>query len=175
MNKITLLAVLIPQCTLLIAQEPGSEASVDSAMLDFFSSHGVVTDSCSKLPLYDEICSWIETPYCYGGLTKKCVDCSGLVKNIYKIVYQTELHGGSGNIFRASVPVERKYLTEGDLLFFKIDGKRISHMGIYLGNNSFVHASTQRGVIISDLDEPYYSRSFAGAGHPAPSPGVVER
>jgi len=55
-------------------------------------------------------------------------------------------------------------LGEGDLVFFKIKKKRISHIGIYLGNNKFAHASVKNGVIISDMDEPYYQKRFYSGG-----------
>jgi lipoprotein Spr len=60
--------------------------------------------------------------------------------------------------------VNRRNLQEGDLIFFKINNRNVSHVGIYISNNKFVHASTSRGVMINDLDENYYSRNFAFGG-----------
>ncbi|MNL77694.1 Peptidoglycan endopeptidase LytF precursor [compost metagenome] len=59
---------------------------------------------------------------------------------------------------------EKEDLKEGDLVFFSIHTKRISHVGVYLGNGMFVHASSSRGVMISDLDQAYWTRFYAGAG-----------
>jgi lipoprotein Spr len=61
-------------------------------------------------------------------------------------------------------PIKKSALKEGDLVFFKIKQKRISHVGVYVGNNKFAHASVQNGVIISDLDEPYYKMYFYKGG-----------
>ena len=63
-----------------------------------------------------------------------------------------------------STPVSREDLKEGDLVFFKINSRTISHVGIYLGNNRFAHASSSRGVVLSNLDEPYYKRYFYKGG-----------
>ncbi len=61
-------------------------------------------------------------------------------------------------------PLPKDELKEGDLVFFKIKSKSITHIGIYLGDNRFAHASTSRGVVISNLNEPYYSRYFYKGG-----------
>jgi lipoprotein Spr len=63
-----------------------------------------------------------------------------------------------------STPLSREELKEGDLVFFKIKSRSITHVGIYLGNNRFAHASSSRGVVLSNLDEPYYKRYFYKGG-----------
>ena len=63
-----------------------------------------------------------------------------------------------------STPVNREDLKEGDLVFFKINSRSITHVGVYLGNNRFAHASTTRGVALNSLDEPYYKRYFYKGG-----------
>jgi cell wall-associated NlpC family hydrolase len=60
--------------------------------------------------------------------------------------------------------IKRNDLEEGDLVFFHTTRKGISHVGVYLGNNKFVHASLNYGVTISDLNDPYYSRAFRAGG-----------
>jgi lipoprotein Spr len=61
-------------------------------------------------------------------------------------------------------PLSKDDLKEGDLVFFKIKSSRITHIGIYLGDRRFAHASSSRGVVISNLDEPYYARHFYRGG-----------
>ncbi|MDO7743749.1 MAG: NlpC/P60 family protein, partial [Pedobacter sp.] len=61
-------------------------------------------------------------------------------------------------------PLPKDELKEGDLVFFKIKSTRITHIGIYLGDDRFAHASSSRGVVISNLNEPYYSRFFYKGG-----------
>ena len=74
------------------------------------------------------------------------------------------MSGSSAEIFKACSPVDRGRLQEGDLVFFKINSSQISHVGVYLANENFVHATLQSGVIISSLNEAYYSKYFFKGG-----------
>jgi len=76
------------------------------------------------------------------------------------------LSGGSKDLYPLMDTVPRDSLQEGDILFFKIRKGQISHVGIYLGNNKFAHASVHRGVVINDLNEEYYRKYFFRAGRP---------
>lgn len=117
--------------------------------------------------LYDEATSWLGAPYKYGGQSKSGTDCSGMVVEIFKKVYGVKLYRSSYEIFEKNCkPIKKKELREGDLVFFitSSKGKRINHVGIYLYDDHFIHASTSRGVIISRLSEPYYVRTFKDAG-----------
>lgn len=114
--------------------------------------------------LYEGVSDWLGTPYRYSGSSKKGVDCSSLVCELYKVCYDHQLNGCASDIYKGSKPISRSELREGDLVFFKIRKKRISHVGIYLGQNRFVHASLQNGVIVSNLDDPYYEKYFYRAG-----------
>lgn len=114
--------------------------------------------------LYEYVNEWLGTPYRYSGESKNGIDCSGLVCELYKSAYQKILTGSAKDIYTKTNPVKKDDLKEGDLVFFKIKKGRISHVGIYLGSNKFAHASTQRGVIISDLDDPYYKKYYYKGG-----------
>lgn len=115
--------------------------------------------------LITEIDTWLGTPYKYGGKTKqKGTDCSGFVGSVISAVYKKEISRSSTDMYNDVTPVKKSELQEGDLIFFKIDGKRISHVGIYISNNKFAHASTKRGVVINDLDENYYKTRFYSGG-----------
>lgn len=140
-------------------------AGIDTAAaFKFFESKGLKVDSCVNLNLYFEIYKWLDTPYRYGGETGKGIDCSGFSNKIYQAVYKKTLEGGSRDIFQHVKPIKINLAEEGDLLFFKIWKGQISHVGIYLQNGKFAHATTQAGVIISDLSEPYYKKYFYKAG-----------
>lgn len=117
-----------------------------------------------NLKLYTFIDEWYGTPYKYGGKSKKGADCSGFTSVLYKEVYGKEVSGSSASIFTQCKPLSKKELQEGDLVFFRIDSKTISHVGVYLQNNKFVHATTKAGVMINDLNEEYYKKYFGGAG-----------
>ena len=140
------------------------EYSLDSNDISYFYQMGLQIDSCSYNPLYHEMCLWMGTSYHYAGNSEKGIDCSGLVKSIFYKIYNLSLSGGSADLFLLTTPIEKENLQEGDLVFFKIAKNRISHVGIYLSNNKFIHASVKLGVIVSDLNEPYYQKYFYKAG-----------
>jgi len=115
--------------------------------------------------LYNFIIDWYGTPYKYGGMNEDGIDCSGFTNIFYKEIYKIQLPRVSKDI---AENVKRKYtedLKEGDLVFFSF-GKTgiVNHVGIYLHNNKFVHASTSKGVIISNLTEPYYGDYLVKCG-----------
>ncbi|HKR04318.1 MAG TPA: NlpC/P60 family protein [Bacteroidia bacterium] len=114
--------------------------------------------------LYDTIAEWLGTPYCYSGKNEKGIDCSGFVNMIYRSVYGILLNGNSRDLFKTSHHLSKNKLKEGDLVFFKINHRKVSHVGLYLGDRKFAHSSTSNGVTISDLDEPYYKKHYAGGG-----------
>ncbi|HZF99663.1 MAG TPA: C40 family peptidase, partial [Chitinophagales bacterium] len=107
---------------------------------------------------------WYNVPYKYGGRDKQGIDCSGLTCAMYSTVYARAVSGTSASLFKESERIKRKDLCEGDLVFFKIHKGRISHVGVYVANGYFLHASTKAGVVLSSLDDPYYKRYYAGGG-----------
>ncbi len=137
----------------------------DNLAKEYFSQiMGVAISATSNLKLYQFVYDWIGTPYRWGGETKKGVDCSAFTKEIYAKAFGIILHRTSRDIFGMTSPVGRDELKEGDLIFFKIKSRSITHIGIYLGNNRFAHASSSRGVVLSNLNEPYYKRYFFSGG-----------
>ena len=130
----------------------------------FYASHQLAPDSACSPYLYYQVYDWVGTRYKYAGRTKKGIDCSGFVSTLYKNTYCINLMGGSKDIWPTVKPIEKSELVEGDILFFKIKKGQISHVGVYLGNNKFAHASVHAGVIISDLDEDYYKKYFFKGG-----------
>jgi len=125
---------------------------------------GYTIDYVNNPRLYQTVSEWIGVPYKYSGSTKKGIDCSGLVCNVLNSCYNKSINGSSSALFKTVEPIKKSDLREGDLVFFKIKKKRISHVGIYLGQNRFVHASLQKGVIVSRLEDPYYEKYFYKGG-----------
>lgn len=117
----------------------------------------------SNLGLYSSMEPWLGTPYRYGGKSMKGTDCSGFVSSILKDALCVELSGGSAEMYQKVEHVGKSELREGDLVFFRIR-RGISHVGIYLGDGKFIHASRSSGVIVSNLESPYYKRYFAKGG-----------
>ena len=117
--------------------------------------------------LYVESAQWIGVPYRYGGNSKQGIDCSGLTCQLYKKVYHKKLKRSANEQRTIKCQhVAKRKLKEGDLVFFH-NGKQkrtASHVGIYLKNGRFIHASTRNGVIVSQLDEAYYKRCWMHGG-----------
>jgi len=107
----------------------------------------------------------VGTPYRYGGSTPSGFDCSGLVQYSYKQA-GVQVPRTTGQLWSAASPVGDGELRAGDLLFFSIEGK-MSHVGLYLGEQRFVHApQSGRNVSVASLNSPYYKAALIRAGRP---------
>jgi len=128
----------------------------------------IPAESITNIPLLQKIDEWWGTPYSLGGSTKNGVDCSYFTFDVMKEVYKVNLKRTAAEQYEQSSKIEWNNLKEGDLIFFKTEGRRnISHVGIYLANNKFAHASTSQGVTISDLADPYWQRRLYSLGRVA--------
>ena len=119
--------------------------------------------------LYVESSNWLGVPYRNGGTTKQGVDCSGLTSNIYKKVYRKDLERNSEDQRKKDCrKVKKGKLREGDLVFFHNGRKKkkATHVGIYLKDRKFIHASTSQGVIVSTLEEDYWKKHWLSGGRP---------
>ncbi len=140
-------------------------ADPDNLAKDYFSQiMGIAISATSNLKLYQFVYDWIGTPYRLGGETKGGVDCSGFARQLYDKVFNTIIGNNSRNIFSMVDPINKEQLQEGDLVFFKIRSSAISHVGVYIGDNKFAHASSSAGVRISNLDESYWKRYYYKSG-----------
>ncbi len=129
---------------------------------------GITVTKKDNYKLYSEAASWLGTPYKYGGTSRKGVDCSGFTYLMYKNVYDKTLSRQSAQILTNNCKrITQSDLREGDLVFFRTDGKKSktpNHVGIYLKDKQFVHASSSKGVVISSLDNDYYKRNWIAGG-----------
>jgi len=114
--------------------------------------------------LKKEVNYWMGVPYKYAGTDRSGVDCSSLVAEIYRSVYGIVLPRTSGQQYAVCRKVTAAKLKEGDLVFFNPGTKTISHVGIFLGEQKFIHASVSKGVVISNLDNSYYKKYFVSGG-----------
>lgn len=113
--------------------------------------------------MFEFIDDWYGTPYRLGGTTKKGVDCSAFSQFLFASVYGLSIPRTSKEQYNITSRISRTQLNEGDLIFFNTRGG-ISHVGVYLQNNKFVHASTSGGVMISDVYDEYWAKKFVGVG-----------
>ena len=169
MKKLLLLLCLIAPSIFaqeLLTTSDTGESFIIQYKKEYLSQEvGFQLDPGANIMLYDTISTWLGTPYQYAGNCEKGVDCSGFVTVLFNRVYGKKIGArNSAEIYEKLTHVKKDDIKEGDLVFFKTSRRRISHVGLYLGNNKFVHASTSNGVIISNLDETYYKNRYAGAG-----------
>lgn len=125
---------------------------------------GVDVGDIHNIELYQYIDQWMGIPHRLGGQDRRGIDCSAFANQLVREVYGKDLPRTAEDMSKI---VKRKYenqLKEGDLVFFKFGGRRFDHVGIYLGNSRFVHVSTSKGVIISNLKDPWYYKYFSRAG-----------
>lgn len=116
--------------------------------------------------LYLEATNWIGTPYRAGGDSKRGTDCSGLAYQVFRKVYHTQLPRNTEDLKDKSNKVAKRNLREGDLVFFTSSrsGRKVAHVGIYLKDGKFIHASTSKGVMVSNLNENYYTKHWISGG-----------
>ena len=127
---------------------------------------GVAPTSLTNVELLAQMEKWFGTQYCFGGSTDSCIDCSSFTQVILRDVYNVKIPRNSQQQFDASTKIETENLKEGDLVFFNTVSASmiITHVGVYVCNNKFVHASTSKGVTINDLSEKYFAKAYRGAG-----------
>ena len=123
----------------------------------------VPVEQLNDLPLLQQIDHWWGTRYCLGGNDENCIDCSAFTQTILHNVYGVEVPRTAREQYDFCKHIKDDELQEGDLVFFK-SAHTISHVGLYIANGKFVNASTSGGVTISNLDDAYWSKKYAGAG-----------
>jgi len=138
------------------------EAS-NSVMTKYSGIIGVPEKNLNKKLIFF-VDNWYGAPYKWGGGEKNGVDCSHLVCRVYRDVYGKKIAGTAVDLEKMSDRVKESRLKEGDLVFFKIESEKISHVGVYIANNRFVHASVKKGVIINSLEDKYYKKYFYSGG-----------
>lgn len=116
---------------------------------------------------------WYGTRYRYGGSNKSGIDCSALMQVFFASLYGIALPRTAKMQYDYSRTISRTELKEGDLLFFNTTGG-VSHVGMYITNNKFVHASSSNGVTVSDMFDPYYANRLIGVGRVLPEDGTTQ-
>lgn len=135
----------------------------------------IPVENVTNLNLFYTIDEWWHTRYRMGGTSKKGIDCSAFMQVLMSTVYHTTLPRIARDQYAASTKITSSDWQEGDLVFFSRSGHSVGHVGMYLGNNKFVHSSSSKGVMISDLSETYWVKRFVGAGRIENNNSLVQR
>ncbi len=124
----------------------------------------VPVENLANLALLYTIDEWWGTRYRMGGTTKNGIDCSAFTQMLMNTVYSMAIPRTAHDQYNEAMKLNLDDCREGDLVFFSRSGHSVGHVGMYLGNNRFVHASSSKGVMISNLDDSYWVKRFVGAG-----------
>jgi probable lipoprotein NlpC len=165
---LTAFAVILSSChtsKVVMRGQPGEVVRPTSSIADKYSDIiGVNKSDIQNGRLYTFVDQWIGTRYKFGGQDRDGIDCSGFAQLLEQQVYGINIPRSTSEQINA---IKRKFegdLTEGDLLFFDYDGKKFSHVGVYLQNGYYVHASSTKGVMITKLHDPYTYKYFSRCG-----------
>jgi len=113
--------------------------------------------------MMDVILSYLGTPYEYGGESKSGIDCSAFTNAVYDQSVNMRLPRTAADQVKQGAPISRSDLKFGDLMFFNTTGANPSHVGIYIGDDLFAHASEAFGVTISSIESSYYKKRYTEA------------
>jgi lipoprotein Spr len=145
------------------ADDNASAESVSVLKTKYASLLGTLPELLENTELLKSIDYWYGTRYQMGGTSKSGIDCSAFVQAVYLSTFAMTIPRTAFEQYRVTDHISAVEMREGDLVFFNTTGG-VSHVGIYLTNNKFVHASSSKGVTISDLFDPYYLKRFLGVG-----------
>jgi hypothetical protein len=160
--SLILIVLLITSCR---GGKKAINSTKDTYIIDKYASLlGISKSEIKNIKLYSFIDNWYGTKYKYGGMSRSGVDCSGFCNVLYSKVYAKDIKRTTSDLYKEVNKKGKKSLREGDLVFFNISKNKNSHVGVYLTNNKFVHASTSKGVLISSLDNPYYKKVYSKGG-----------
>ncbi len=168
-KKLVAAMLFIGFCLVSQAQSTNKKSSSDQENLakEYFSQiMGVAINATTSAKLYQFVYDWLGTPYRLGGSSKKGIDCSKFSLALYENVFNTTIGYNSRNQYANVTPIGKNDLQPGDLVFFKIRSRNITHVGVYLGDDKFAHASSSKGVMVSNLNEAYWKRYYYNGGRP---------
>jgi cell wall-associated NlpC family hydrolase len=168
-NGITLFVICLLTASCATPPGPASTGSIETGSSG--NIKGRAGSNEIEKRIRDEYAQWKGTKHRLGGTDQSGIDCSGFVREVYKTLFNMDLPRTTKEQVNEGSPINRKDLQAGDLVFFK-PPTYPRHVGIFLSENEFVHASKSKGVIISRID-PYYwgkyywtARRVLSSAHP---------
>jgi lipoprotein Spr len=142
-----------------------SYADKDSLSYKYAELLNIDPTDIANYALYQFIDQWYGVDYLWGGMDENGIDCSAFSQKLYSEIYGKDLLRTARQQHRSCKKIKRlSEAAEGDLVFFHVHSWRVSHVGIYLKNDYFVHASRSQGVVISNLRDKYWHRRYASCG-----------
>jgi len=173
----TIAIMLLAACQLMLSScsrlaNPGAsrvilESPAERKKLNEFMDAGVERPIDTRSVTPDEIIStarrYLGVPHCMGGKTMKCIDCSGLMAVVFASHGMQLPHSSEEQARFGKIIAERESLKKGDMVFFirtYNTSRFITHSGIYVGDNKFIHTSTSLGVTITSLDDPWWNERY---------------
>jgi|WetSurMetagenome_2_1015567.scaffolds.fasta_scaffold78018_3 hypothetical protein len=140
-----------------------SGTTTDSLLLPSLAPAGIDRDRVLL-----DVVSYLGTPYRHGGVSKEGIDCSGFTSRVYDETLRLALPRSTTEQFHTGNGVAKDDLQFGDLVFFNTTGRVPSHVGIFIEDDLFAHASVTQGVTISSLESTYFKKRFVGARRVVP-------
>ena len=141
----------------------GNEKAVKSARSTPLTTAARLT-SPIKLSMLKSIDRYRGVPYKWGGATMKGMDCSGFTMKVFGESSNLNIPHNAAAQYKLGAKINRRQLKFGDLVFFRdIESRGVSHVGIYIGNDEFVHASLSKGVVNSSMNQKYYKKRYVSA------------
>lgn len=137
-------------------------AAVTSLALLFTMGAGSAAAAAEATPLTSIVDSVYGTPYKFGGTSTSGFDCSGFTRYVFSKM-GIKLARISAAQYKQGTPVSKSKLQAGDLVFFNTSGKGVSHVGVYVGDGEFAHASSSKGIRVDKLSNSYYQNRYVGA------------
>lgn len=143
--------------------KPGEAVENLSGTRSFKTEKNAAISNLDQARMMRQLSRWMGVPYALGGETEDGIDCSAYTMLIYKNSIGVQLPRTSADQFKVGTPVEYADLKFGDLVFFNTTGESASHVGIYMGDDLFAHASVGLGVTVSSIESFYYRKRYEGA------------
>lgn len=151
--NLIMLSLLLTGCGSMMQSTPDTAYQVEASVLQ------KSTPAFISQRLYQQHQEWRGTPYAWGGMSKRGVDCSGFVQLTLQQQFATHIPRTTAQQSQTGYAIPSSDLQAGDLVFFKTSSKG-RHVGIYIENGRFLHASSSRGVMISRLDNVYWQKHY---------------
>lgn len=161
---ILIIGIIFASCSTIKTSNNNSTVNNEKNRSKYSEKLGIELQKDFDLALVKVVIEWLGTPYVHGREDKTGTDCSGFVQQVYKEVYGITTARSASGIYDESIKVKKEKLQMGELVFFKINTEKVGHVGIFLQQSYFIHASTSKGVMVSSLDLEYWTKYFVSGG-----------